>query len=446
MQINTSSLFVNLKGRPPALQNGFFKLVDKKIHSFYGGNEEITKGQALLYKYRMANPVKIFEKGQKYKPIDNVSDIPGEFLSQLNKEEYSWDEFRFQSAFDIEWDNDLDYILSRLAASYVTATEQLQSHFSGTELEERMDQMDALVSKVMNQRADIFAENVGGFLEKNGFAGEKEKIYDTITSEYNHKLQQYSEFIKNNRNYAGIKGTEYEWLENDVAYMAQELRKACNTTQGKDTSGEGYSLEEISLANRLVQDLTFAGLFDSLGNEESFGLDAGMLLLKTQLFAENSMVSEQFSNKMTKAVNTCIDDAINKINNRILRLYDDPYYDKERAPVYDKSEIYEVSRMMLKMYKEKGSYSETILASIDYALNRSKSKEDSNGIVDRYKMNYYWKRFYDNSDCFRQFYYSEGFDKRTSYQKLVDSWNSFAYDISKLNDCRIKLNNVSVLA
>ena len=302
------------------------------------------------------------------------------------------------------------------------------------------------VAKVMNQRADVFAENVGGFLENNGFVGEKEKIYDIIASEYNNKIRQYSEYIKKNSDYAHLKGTEYEWLSNDIAYMAQELRKACDTTLNPDTLGERYSLEEISLANRLVQDLSFDGLFDSLGNEESFGLDAGMLLLKTQLFAENNMVSKQFADKMTSAVNTRIDDVINKINNRILRLYDDPYYDKERSPVYDKSEIYDVSRMMLKIYKEKGNYSETILESIKYALNRSKSKEDINGIVDRYKVNYYWKRFYNNSECFRQFYYSEGVDKRTSYQKLIDSWNSYAYDVSKLQDCQVAINRVSVLA
>ena len=85
MQINTSSLFVNLNGRPPVLHNGFFKLSDKKIYSFYGGNDEITRESALLYRYRMANPVKIFEKGQNYKPIDDVSDVPREFLDQLNE-------------------------------------------------------------------------------------------------------------------------------------------------------------------------------------------------------------------------------------------------------------------------------------------------------------------------------------------------------------------------
>ena len=49
-------------------------------------------------------------------------------------------------------------------------------------------------------------------------------------------------------------------------------------------------------------------------------------------------------------------------------------------------------------------------------------------------------------DCFRQSYYSEGVDKRTSYQKLVDSWNAYAYDVSKFNDCQIRANRLSVLA
>ena len=76
MYINTSSLFVNLNGKPPVLHNGFFKIREKKIHSFYGGNKEITKENALLYRYRMANPIKIFEKDQKYKPIEDSSDVP----------------------------------------------------------------------------------------------------------------------------------------------------------------------------------------------------------------------------------------------------------------------------------------------------------------------------------------------------------------------------------
>lgn len=164
------------------------------------------------------------------------------------------------------------------------------------------------------------------------------------------------------------------------------------------------------------------------------------------LLSENSTVSRQFADKMMKAVNTCIDDVLNRINDRIRRLYDDPYYDKEKSPMYDKSEIYNVSKMMLKIYKEKGTYSETILEGIEYALNRSRSKENVNAIVDRYKTNYYWKRFYDNSECFRQFYYSEGVDRRTSYQKLIDSWNSYVYDVSTFQDCQVPINRISVLA
>ena len=81
-----------------------------------------------------------------------------------------------------------------------------------------------------------------------------------------------------------------------------------------------------------------------------------------------------------------------------------------------------------------------------YALDKSNSKENPGGMIDRYKDNVYWNRFFDNSELYRQFYYSESFDKRTSFQEIVDLWNSFAFDITKINDNQIKLNNLSVLA
>ena len=402
-----------------------------------------------MYKYRTKIPIRLFDKSQEsqqYNRVEDVTEISDEFVSQLNADKYSWDEFRFQSAFDIGSSDDLDYILSRLAASYVTVAEHLNTHFSGIDLESHMNQLEVTVSNVINQKVNCFAENVGGFLEKNGFANEREKIYNTIAEEYANKIWQYSEFVKKNGDYMHLKGSDDEWLLNDVAYMAQELRKACNTSRDAASLESGYSLKELSLANRLVGEMKFEGLFDSSGNEESFGLGIGILLLKTQLFTENNKVSEQLAGKMWRAVKKGIDDSIDKVNNRILSLYDDPYYDKERAPIYNKSEIYDVCKIMLDIYKEKGSYSETILESINYARNKSRSKENINGIVDRYKLNYYWKRFYDNSDCFQKFYYSKEFDRRTSYQKLVDSWNAFAFDVSKCDNYQIKKTCISVLA
>ena len=49
-----------------------------------------------MYRYRMANPTKIFEKDQKYKPINDISDVPRELLAQLNEEKYSWDNSGFK--------------------------------------------------------------------------------------------------------------------------------------------------------------------------------------------------------------------------------------------------------------------------------------------------------------------------------------------------------------
>lgn len=454
MRINTSSLFITVKNNLFATQGTLSNKLNpsfsnqKPIFSLYGGDSEVTRDNVLLHKYRQANPIKLFENNQKYKPVNNVSDIPQEFIDSINDKEYSWDQFRLLCALDINpYGDDLNYTLDRLAASYVAVSDHLNNHFSGDELKEHMDELDAIVSNIKNTAADYFSHSVGGFLEKNGFLDEEEKIRNIIISEYDHKVDQYRDFISKNSNYANLKGTADEWLSDDVAYMAQELRKACDTSERTEASAEGsYNIEEISLACRLIKEIDGHGIINSLGNEESAGMMAGMMLLKTNLFAEQSAVSGQLANKITTAVNTYIDRAIDKVNTRKLSLYDDPYYDKDRSPIYDKSAIYEISNMMLSLYKMKANYSEAILEGIQYALDKSNSKENPGGMIDRYKDNVYWNRFFDNSELYGQFYYSESFDKRTSFQEIVDLWNSFAFDITKINDNQIKLNNLSVLA
>ena len=66
------------------------------IDSLYGGNKEITKEDALLYKYWQENPISIsisiFDKDSSSKVIHDVSKIPKEFIDNLNNTEITeWD-------------------------------------------------------------------------------------------------------------------------------------------------------------------------------------------------------------------------------------------------------------------------------------------------------------------------------------------------------------------
>ena len=107
------------------------------IDSIYGGNKEITREDALLYKYRQENPVSIFDTYQQYTPITDASQISENFIDQINQEDVKcWDIFRFQFAFDFnEYGDDLEENLRSLAAAYVTARDHLNTHFTGSKLE-----------------------------------------------------------------------------------------------------------------------------------------------------------------------------------------------------------------------------------------------------------------------------------------------------------------------
>lgn len=465
MRISGNLPWLQIKNSLPAMQSGSFQRMNtagnmtnqiKEIQTLYGGRKELTREDVLLSKYHRENPIKlsdIFEK-KEINWVRDASQIPAEYIDGLNDREVTeWDDFSLKRALDFnEYSDDLETNLNRLAATYVTALDHINTHFSGAQRESCLEEVEAAVSEIKSTMAEHFSKNLGGFLEENGFAGESQKIHHTVLSEFDHRVQQYSEFLKENKDFANLRGTKDAWLLNDVSYMAQELRKTCDLngrTEGIEAAPDNdgsYTLEEISLANRLVGEIKDSYLID--GNEESIGMYAGVMLLKTDLFTENSQVSRELAERMTQAVRTHIDRRIDRANEQILSLYDDPYYDKNRRPIYDKSAIYDVSERMLLLYQTKRDYSEAILEGIAYAQNKSSSKkgDDRYKVLDRYQVDPYWKWFYDNSARFQSKYFMDipGYDKRTSFQKLVESWNESALRISGSDAYQLNLDAFSV--
>lgn len=463
MRISTNASWLQIKNSLPVFQSrpsqhsNSGNMADplKEIQTLYGGRKELTREDVLLSKYHRENPISlsdIFEK-KEINWVRDASEIPQEYIDGLNDREVTnWDDFRLKCALDFnEYGDDIETNLNRLAATYVTALDHINTHFSGAEGESYIAEVEVAVSEIKYTMANYFAKNLGGFFEENGFAGESQKIHDTILAEFDSRVQQYSDFVKQNRDYANLEHTKDAWLMNDVAYMAQELRKTCdvkgqNELAVRDSEhldhGSGYTLEEISLANRLVDELRSSRLIE--GNEEAIGLNAGVMLLKTNLFAENSQVSKELAQRMTQAVRTRIDQRLDQENARIASLYDDPYYDKNKSPVYDKSAIYDVSEKMLLLYQTKQDYSKAILEGIEYARNKSNSKKSQGqyAAIGRYQADTYWKWFYDNSEKFQSRFFSDiqGYDKRTSFQILAESWNESAFRLSGTDAYQLKLD------
>lgn len=306
-----------------------------------------------------------------------------------------------------------------------------------------------MVLEKKNSMANYFAKNMGGFMDQNGGSGEVQKVYDSIMACYDQKVKQYSEFIRNNQDFAKLKGTEDAWLQNDVAYMSQQLQKVAGAASQEAVDSDGhYSMAEIVLANRMVKEVKTTGLFDIGGNEESIGMQVGVLLLKTRLYVETGEELGNLAGRMSESVNHWITSAIDKENERIKVMYDAPYYDKVANPVYDVSAIRAMSEKMLLLYNEaERNYAEAILKGIEIARTTSNQKQDQNNVVDRYSDNSFWNQFYDNSKRLSSKYYMHvpGSDTRTDFCKFVDSWNQFALQISKSQDFQLNANTISVL-
>ena len=106
-------------------------------------------------------------------------------------------------------------------------------------------------------------------------------------------------------------------------------------------------------------------------------------------------------------------------------------------------------RMMLQTYEREKDYLKAIFDGITYAQNRSRQKaEDSYyGTLDRYRYNYYWDQFFDNSSRLDspafKYMYVQGMDTRTSFQKIVDSWDGFGFHLTRTQDYALKIDQYS---
>ncbi len=140
------------------------------IDSIYGGNKEIPKEDALLYKYRQENPVSIFDTYQQYAPITDASQISENFIDQINQEDVKcWDIFRFQFAIDFnEYGDDLEENLRSLAAAYVTARDHLNTHFTGSKLEGYMGELESTISEMKHNMAGFLHIMWAGFWMRVG--------------------------------------------------------------------------------------------------------------------------------------------------------------------------------------------------------------------------------------------------------------------------------------
>ncbi|MEG1567858.1 MAG: hypothetical protein RR347_09260, partial [Anaerovoracaceae bacterium] len=184
-----------------------------------------------------------------------------DFIANLEKNGIGNDIDWFKMGFDFKslTTDELKINVDYMASRYAVIKEHITANFTGEEQLSQLKKLEQSVGTAKETMAREFSNRVGGFLEENGAAGEKEKIYTSIIEEFSNKANGYSDYIKNNADYAGISGTKNEWLSKDDAYMAASLRQAVNgsETKGKNTASL-YSMEDLTAVGKMTHEMESA--------------------------------------------------------------------------------------------------------------------------------------------------------------------------------------------
>lgn len=137
---------------------------------------------------------------------------------------------------------EIDYI----AASYITYQNHINQYVPEADRAEQLAKLDSIINSAINRYADKFSEQTGAMLNKNGFEGEASAIKQSILNVYNNRVSEYHQFVDANPDYAGVKGTEDEWMLQDENFMRGMLQHAMRSNPADTaTSDAPYSEDDL---------------------------------------------------------------------------------------------------------------------------------------------------------------------------------------------------------
>ena len=104
--------------------------------------------------------------------------------------------------------------------------------------------------------ANSYAENIGGFFEDLGQSGAAEDMRNSVLALVDQKAKVYTDYIEKNKDYVSISDPDKQWLKQDDAYMAAQLRQSAGTSS-IETQKQSVNEQAPYDGN----DLSFAGIY-----------------------------------------------------------------------------------------------------------------------------------------------------------------------------------------
>lgn len=243
----------------------------------------------------------------------------------------------------------VDYLASR----YAVLKDRIQSQFTGDKQEAELQKLEQIYTEAKEEIANSYAESIGGFYEGLGQSGAAEDMRNSVLALIDQKANAYIDYIEKEGIGVSIADPEKQWLMQDDAYLAAQLRQ-----NGSASSADlqTYSVHEQAPYDR--NDLSFAGiyaksLYQQLQNPTWNINDSDMALgqyLASQYGtltdgAEKAGVSEKLSNLLTSAFEPFMDRLMDSLDALIDRnrgwVADNPWMSGTiRTNYIDKDSVY----------------------------------------------------------------------------------------------------------
>ena len=102
--------------------------------------------------------------------------------------------------------------------------------------------------------ADSYADNIGGFYEGLGQSGTADEMRNSVFSVIDGKADAYLSYLGQNDIYSEITAFEKQWLKQDDAYMASQLRKHVSEDSAQ------FQADPVQ-APYSEKDLVYAGMY-----------------------------------------------------------------------------------------------------------------------------------------------------------------------------------------
>lgn len=317
----------------------------------------------------------------------------------------------------------VDYLASR----YVAVEDKIKSTTTGDTQAEQLKKLDEMYQSALGEIADGYSGIVGSFLEENGVSGEKGKIYSSIVSGVESRIEEYRKGLTGNATLEGLKGTQDQWLLNDDAYVASVLRESVSTpaTSQAKAAGAPYTLNDLTALGQYASTLSAMEKPNNANvytmDEARIGLDFSMIAMKADALRSSGGISDTMAGLLQKATDGFMKSFLDRLDGQLSanRKAGAAAGDRAGFAALDRNAVWDVYNQAMQHYRGSGDAIQALIKGAEYGA--AKASAQSAGAYRYQNSVSYWTNFFGKGASRFGAYESPD----STFQKYLTDWADF---------------------